>query len=94
MGEAVTFAASLTAGAILGTFYFRGLWHTVVRLPDFNRPARSMALSFAIRVLLALIGFYVIMGGRLERLALAMVGFLLARQILVRCIGKWTDTIG
>ncbi len=94
MSETVTLATSLTAGAILGTLYFRGLWHTVVRLPDFRRPAWSMAWSFAVRVLFVLSGFYLIMGGHLERLALAMVGFLLARQILVRRIGKWTDTIG
>ena len=94
MNDAATLMASLTAGAILGFLYFRGLWQTVVRLPDFKRPAWSMTWSFAVRVLVAMSGFYVIMGGHLERLATAMVGFLLARQILVRRVGRWTGKTG
>ena len=92
--DAARLMASLAAGAILGILYFRGLWHTVVRLPDFKRPAWSMSWSFAGRVIIVMTGFYLIMGGHLERLAMAMAGFLLVRQIMVRRMGRAADTIG
>ena len=41
---------------------------------------------------LALAGFYFVMQGSWERLAAAMVGFLLMREILVRRLGKTTST--
>ncbi|HTZ41549.1 MAG TPA: ATP synthase subunit I [Syntrophales bacterium] len=92
MTDTAILMASLAAGAILGIVYFHGLWHTVVRLPDFKRPAWSMSWSYAARVVMAMSGFYVIMGGHLERLAMAMAGFILARQFLVRRMGRMADT--
>jgi F1F0 ATPase subunit 2 len=91
MTDAVYLIASLAAGAILGIVYFRGLWQTVLRLPDFKRPAWSMSWSFAARVGIVMTGFYFIMQGHLERLAMAMAGFILVRQILVRRLGRFTD---
>jgi F1F0 ATPase subunit 2 len=91
MTDAVYLIASLAAGAILGIVYFRGLWQTVLRLPDFKRPAWSMSWSFAARVGIVMAGFYFIMQGHLERLAMAMAGFILVRQILVRRLGRFTD---
>jgi F1F0 ATPase subunit 2 len=91
MTDAVYLIASLAAGAILGIVYFRGLWQTVLRLPDFKRPAWSVSWSFAARVGIVMAGFYFIMQGHLERLAMAMAGFILVRQILVRRLGRFTD---
>ncbi len=47
-----------------------------------------MAVSFALRMALVLAGFYLVMQGQWERLAVAMVGFLLVREILLRRLGK------
>jgi F1F0 ATPase subunit 2 len=91
MTDALYLMTSLAAGAILGIVYFRGLWQTILRLPDFKRPAWSMSWSFVARVGIVMCGFYFIMGGHLERLAMAMAGFILARQILVRRLGRITD---
>ncbi|HET6489180.1 MAG TPA: ATP synthase subunit I [Syntrophales bacterium] len=91
MTDTVHLIASLAAGAILGTVYFRGLWQTVLRLPDFRRPVWSMSWSFAVRVGIVMSGFYFIMQGHLDRLAIAMAGFILARQILVHRLGRFTD---
>ena len=91
MADIMNLLASLAAGLILGIIYFRGLWQTVVRLPDFRRPAWSMAWSFVARVGIVMTGFFFIMQGHLERLAVAMAGFLLARQILVRRLGRFAD---
>jgi F1F0 ATPase subunit 2 len=91
MTDTVYLIASLAAGAILGIVYFRGLWQTLLRLPDFKRPAWSMSLSFVARVGIVMTGFYFIMGGHLERLAIAMAGFILVRQFMVRRLGKFAD---
>jgi F1F0 ATPase subunit 2 len=51
-----------------------------------------MSWSFVARVGIVMSGFYfIIMGGHLERLAMAMAGFILARQILVRRLGRIAD---
>jgi F1F0 ATPase subunit 2 len=91
MTDVVYLIASLAAGAILGIVYFRGLWQTVLQLPDFKRPVWTMSWSFVARVGIVMSGFYFIMQGHLERLAIAMAGFILARQILVRRFGRFAD---
>jgi F1F0 ATPase subunit 2 len=91
MTDALHLFASLAAGIILGIVYFRGLWQTVLRLPDFKRPAWSMSWSFLARVGIVVSGFYFIMDGHLERLAMAMAGFIIVRQILVRRLGRIAD---
>ena len=91
MNDAVHLLTSLTAGMILGIVYFRGLWQTVLRLPDFRRPAWSMSWSFVARVGIVMSGFYFIMDGHLERLAMAMAGFILVRQTLVRRLGRFSE---
>ncbi len=91
MHDILRLMASLAAGMILGFFYFQGLWQTVRRLPDIRRPVWSMSWSFVARVLFVMVGFYFVMGGHIERLAMAMAGFLLARQILVRRLGRFAD---
>ena len=91
MNDVLVLLTSLIAGTILGLFYFRGLWQTVVLLPDFRRPAWSVTWSFVARVGIVMTGFFFIMQGHLERLAVAMAGFLLARQILVRRLGRFAD---
>lgn len=91
MTDALYLFTSLAAGAVLGIVYFRGLWQTVLRLPDFKRPAWSMSWSYVARVLIVMAGFYFVTEGRLERVAMAMAGFILARQFLVRSLGKFAD---
>jgi F1F0 ATPase subunit 2 len=91
MTDTVYLIASLGAGAVLGIVYFRGLWQTLLRLPDFKRPAWSMSWSFVARVGIVMSGFYFIMDGHLERLGMAMAGFILMRQILVRRLGRFAE---
>ncbi len=93
MNDAMHLLTSLAAGMILGIVYFRGLWQTVLRLPDFRRPAWSMSWSFVARVGIVMSGFYFIMDGHLERLAMAMAGFILMRQVLVRRLGRFAEPI-
>jgi F1F0 ATPase subunit 2 len=77
----------LTAGALLGLFYFAGLWQTLERLPGARHPWRLLLISYAGRLILALGGFYLLMNGAWERLAAAVIGFLAVRTIMIRRLG-------
>lgn len=70
------------AGIVLGMFYFGGLWLTVRRLHTSNRPMLLLLTSSAIRMSLALTGFYLVMDGEWMRLLACLVGFFLARLVL------------
>jgi F1F0 ATPase subunit 2 len=67
----------------LGLFYFGGLWLTVRQLPTCRWPAPLLVGSFLGRTALTLVGFYLIMGGRWERMLACLVGFMMARLFLV-----------
>lgn len=86
LAEIALYAGLLAGGALLGLFFYGGLWWTVQRLPASKRPALLTVGSFGVRTAVALSGFYVLMDGRLLRLAAAMVGFLAVRAYLVQRI--------
>lgn len=72
------------AGVALGGWYFGGLWLTVQQLPTASSPAFLALISFWIRLLGCVSGFYVVMGGHWERLAICFLGFLGMRAFLMR----------
>jgi F1F0 ATPase subunit 2 len=80
--------AVFAAGMVLGGFYFAVLRQTVRRLPDTAHPARLLLTSLLIRLGIVLPAFYLLMAGRWERIAVAMGGFVVAREILIRLWGK------
>jgi len=80
--------AAFAAGLALGAFYFIALWQTVQRLQSATSPARLMLFSFILRIAVVMAGFYLVMGGEhWERLALAMLGFIIMRKILTYRLG-------
>jgi F1F0 ATPase subunit 2 len=83
MNELVQLVLAATAGMALGLFYFGGLWLTVRRLPTSRSPALLTLGSFAGRLAVTLLGFYLVTGGRWERLLACLAGFLIARTLLV-----------
>jgi F1F0 ATPase subunit 2 len=89
----IEFLTSFIVGAVIGGVYFAGLWETVRKLPDVEKPVRRVALSFALRMALALSGFYLVMQGGWEFLAMAMLGFLLVRELILRRLGKTNNTL-
>lgn len=78
-----------TAGTLLGGAYFTGLWVTVRRLPTARHPFLALYGSFLARTALLMAGFGLLLDGRGPLLAAALAGFLLARGILVRHLGRW-----
>ncbi len=79
-------ALSLALGAILGIFYFCGLWLTLRRLPGSKQPALLTFTSFFGRTAVCVLGFYLILGSGMEALILSIVGFMLAKVILINRI--------
>lgn len=76
---------ALGEGFLLGALFFSGLWITVRLLPGTSRPLLLMLGSSLIRVLAALSLLFWIAAGDWQRLATAVLGFLLARTLLVLC---------
>jgi len=71
------------AGLALGAFYFISLWLTLERLGETQSRARLLLTSFVVRLAVVLTAFYFLMkDGHWERLALAMIGFVIMRKIL------------
>ena len=88
MTMAVVLAAAFSAGTVLGAFYFIGLWRTVRQLSSVKSPARLLLGSLILRMAVVMAGFYFIMGtGHWERLAAAMLGFIIIRKILTYRLG-------
>lgn len=86
MNLILTLILSGTAGAVLGYFYFRGLWWTVERMPGHRNPYALALASFVIRTLLVMAGFYLLLEVRWEALAVGLLGFFAIRLVAVR---KW-----
>ena len=78
---------SFAAGLVLGAFYFVALWRTVNRLSSTTSPVRLMLGSLILRLAVVTAGFYFVMGGHWERLAVAMLGFVVIRKILTYRLG-------
>lgn len=78
---------AFTAGLVLGAFYFIALWRTVKRLSETTHPVRLMLGSFVVRMAVVLAGFYFVMSGHWERLAIALMGFIFMKIILTRRLG-------
>ena len=79
---------AFVSGLVLGAFYFIALWQTVKRLQSATSRARLMLGSFILRMALVMAGCYLVMGGEhWERLAVAMLGFIIMRKVLTYCLG-------
>lgn len=81
---------SLVAGSVIGLGFFGGLWWTVRRGLASRRPAAWFLGSRALRSLCTVAGFSVVSGGDGLKLSLCLLGFLVARTIVIRqCEGPW-----
>lgn len=81
------YGAVFLGGLVLGLIFYGGLWLTVRRVLTAQQPALLTVSSFVIRTGLTLLGLYWISDGRVDRIAVAMIGFLLMRAILLRRFG-------
>ncbi len=84
MNDILALALAFFGGALLGTFFFGGLWWTVQKGVASERPALWFLGSLLLRTGLILAGFYFVSQGHWSRLVACLVGFLIARIIVVR----------
>ncbi len=78
------FLTVLPIGFALGSFYFGSLWLTVKQLPTTTQPVRLFVSSFFLRISIVSICFYLVMDGQWERILICLLGFIIARILLVR----------
>src|SRR5690606_8286780 len=76
------------SGVLIGLAYFGMLWWTVRRIGSARHPAALVAGSFLVRTIVAAGGIVVVSGGDPLPLVTAVAGFLVARTILIRVVGR------
>lgn len=75
-------------GAILGLFYFGGLWLTVHRVPRAARPKSLLALSFAARLATLMACFWFALQRDSVLFGVTLLSFFLMRFIMTGLLGK------
>ena len=93
MDDAITTTLPMTlaaavAGAALGLFYFRGLWWTLRLAMASPRPAVWVGCSLLLRLAGAAGGFVVVGAGDWARLLSCLLGFWVARGLILRATAQ------
>ncbi len=70
-------------GILLGIVFFGGLWYTVKKIRVAKMPALWVLGSFIIRVSIVMLGFYLIGSSDWEKLILCLIGFIMARFLVI-----------
>ena len=83
MNETLSLVLALVTGVLLGVIFFGGLWWTVRKGVSSKRPALWFFGSLLLRMSIALAGFYLIGRGHWERLLVCLLGFIIARFIVM-----------
>lgn len=76
------------AGMGLSGLYFGGLWLSIQGLTRHQNLAVLFVLSFLLRTLIVLAGFYFLMAESWQRLLIALAGFIWARVLLARVLSR------
>ena len=84
MSDYMTLLFALLSGAVLGLFFFFGLWWTVQKLSETKHVAIWFMSSFLIRTLVVVMGFYFILGDSWQRLLAGLLGFIIARMLVIK----------
>jgi F1F0 ATPase subunit 2 len=88
MSEAYHLIFAFAAGMALGAFFTLNLWSVVQKMTDEQTPWYVMYGNFVLRMSVVVLGFYLVMGGRWERMITTLLGFVLMRELLVRRLGR------
>ena len=83
MNETLTIILAGAAGLCLGAIFFGGLWWTVRKGLSSPRPAPLFLGSLLLRMSVVLAGFYFVGGGQWQRLVGCLVGFVIARFVVL-----------
>ncbi len=84
MNEIMILSFALVAGLSLGAIFFGGLWWSVRHGVASKHPALWFLGSALVRMSIVLAGFYFIGREHWERLLLCLLGFVIARFLVMR----------
>lgn len=84
MTETFTLLSAWLAGVLLGAVFFGGLWWTVARGLSSKHPALWFLGSLLLRTSITATGFVFVASGHWERLLVCLLGFIMARLIVMR----------
>ena len=84
MNETMILAAALGVGVLLGGVFFGGLWWTVHRLVSSKSSAFLFPGSLLLRTGITLAGFYLVSRGHWQQLLACLMGFFIARVVVMR----------
>jgi len=84
MSELVNVLIAFCVGAATGGFFFGGLWWTVRQVTKARRPAWLFLVSFLVRAGSVGAILFLFFRHHGDRLAVALVGFVVARALLIR----------
>ena len=76
----------ITAGLLLGLFYFGSLWLILKKLPHLNHPAAWISLSLLLRTMTVVFVLYLLFADSWQQLLIALSGILIARALMVNRI--------
>lgn len=88
MNELVQILMVLITGMLLGALFFGGLWWTVQKGLSVRQPALWFCASMLLRTAVVLTGFYLVAGPDWKRLLVCLVGFIIARFVVIRMTVK------
>ena len=83
MSETFILILALMAGLMLGSVFFGGLWWTVRRGVVSKQPAMLFMCSFLLRMGITVSGFLLIGRGDWKRLLVCLIGFVMARLMVI-----------
>jgi len=84
MHEFFDLAVAIGEGALLGVFFFGGLWWTVRQGIASDRVVLWFLGSMLLRMSVVLLGFYFMLGNDWKKLLVGLLGFILARLLVTR----------
>ena len=84
MNEGLSLSFALIAGILLGAVFFGGLWWTVRQAVTSKWVAFWFLGSSMLRTCIVLFGFYLVSGGNWKSLSVGVLGFVIARLIVIR----------
>ena len=87
MNETLMLVVASVTGLVLGAIFFGGLWWTVRQGVASKHPALWLLGSALVRMSIVLAGFYFIGREHWERLLLCLLGFIIARFLMMRFTG-------
>ncbi len=84
MNEIAIIVTACLTGAVAGGVFFGGLWWTVRKGLSARNPALLFLASYVVRTVVVGTVFFILFRNDWDRLGAAMLGFLVARVVVIR----------